>query len=353
MQEAKQNKIIRFLKNNLSVVLILGALFILGGCATDHNNLPGDEMNFGKTSFSFDTEKHPFNVFSTYYIKPGDQLDVLFQIRTWIEKKDFKLAADHVIEVKFVHNPELNEQQTVRPDGNISMPYVGEIFVIGKTIVELQKELKEYYSKVLRNPELYVVVPEFRSAIKELKKDLHTAPRGLSRLVTVRPDGNVSFPMVGELFVANKTIFDVNKCLNEMYEQIVPGLHVDLFLEKHSGTQIYVMGEVTRSGAYNIMKPISVVEAITLAGSYLPSAKLNSIVVVRKMNAKMVATIVNLEDTLALKQDSRFFYLQPDDIVYIPKTRIAKAAEVANYLADMVFFRGWSVGLSWDLDNNN
>ena len=309
-------------------------------------------MLFGKASFSADADQHPFNVFSTYYIKPGDQLDVLFQIRTWIEKKDFLLAADHVVEVKFVHNPELNEQQTVRPDGNISLPYVGEIFVIGKTVVELQEELKEHYSKVLRKPELYVIVPEFRSAIKELKKDLHTAPRGLSRLVTVRPDGNVSFPMVGELFVVNKTIFEVNKCLNEMYEQIVPGLHVDLFLEKHSGTQVYVMGEVNESGAYNIKKPISVVEAITLAGSYLPSAKLNSIVVVRKMNAKMVATIINLEDTLALKKDSTFFYLQPDDIVYVPKSRIAKASEVANYLADMVFFRGWSVGLGWDLDDN-
>jgi polysaccharide export outer membrane protein len=352
MPEVKLNKLICFLKTNIFIGLILGIVFIVAGCATDHDKLPGDEMMFGKESFSSDSDKHPYNVFSQYFIKPGDQLDVLFQIRTWIEKKDFKLAADHVIEIKFVHNPELNEQQTVRPDGNISLPYVGEIYVVGKTIVELQKELKEYYSKVLRKPELYVLVPEFRSAIKELKKDLHTAPRGLSRLVTVRPDGHVSFPMVGELFVVNKTIFDVNKCLNEMYEQIVPGLHVDLFLEKHSGTRIYVMGEVNRAGAFNIMKPISVVEAITLAGSYLPSAKLNSIVVVRKMNAKMVATIVNLEDTLALKQDSRFFYLQPDDIVYVPKTRIAKASEVANYLSDMVFFRGWGIGLGWDLNDD-
>jgi len=141
----------------------------------------------------------PFDVFTEYRISPGDILDVLFQIQTWVEKKNFKLGVDHLVSVSFVHSPELNVEQTVRPDGKITLPYVGEVYVVGKTIEEITRDLKKDFSTILQSPDIYVMVPEFNSAIKELKKDLHTAPRGLSRLSTVRPDGYATFPMLGDV----------------------------------------------------------------------------------------------------------------------------------------------------------
>lgn len=311
----------------------------------------GKEVAMERTSFSFNQNDHPYDIFPEYRIVPGDILDVLFQIRTWTQKEQFKIAIDYTIDVKFIYAHELNESQRVRPDGKITLPYIGDVFVLGMTVDELTKELQNKYKDILNIPELYIEIPEFRSIIKELKADLHTAPRGLSRLTTVRPDGYATFPSIGDVFVAGKTIPEVSKILNEGYQQRLPDLHCDLFLEKHSGSSIYVVGQVAKPGSFEISRPITIMEALSLAGGKIPGAKLNSIFVIRRHDKTMVATRVNLENTLAFTNNSKFFFLQPNDIVYVPQTWISQAAEVARNIADMIFFRGWGLGFSWELHN--
>jgi polysaccharide export outer membrane protein len=305
------------------------------------------EIVLDKTSMSVGQIEHPYNLFPEYRIKPGDLLDVLYQMRTWTKKDKFKIAIDHTVSVKFVHSPELNETQIIRPDGNITLPYLGEVSPVGMTVVEFTNLLKKNYANILKNPEIYVTIPEFQRNIKELKADLHTAPRGLSRLVTVRPDGQATFAMIGHLDVAGRTVPKVNKELNKLYDEMMPGLHCDLFLEKHSGSVIYVVGEVKLPGAYNIIKPISVLEAIALAGSHIPGAKLSSVIIARRNEDKVIATRLNLKKVLTLKEKSKFFYLQPDDIVYVPRTFIKTAADVMNDIASIFMFRGWGANLSF------
>jgi polysaccharide export outer membrane protein len=339
-----------------TAVVLLAFILLLTGCGLNKNSTSGNEVLMDRTTFSSGHIEYPFDLFPEYRIRPGDILDVLFQIRTWIEKKDFKIAINNTVGVNFVHAPELNQKQTVRPDGHISLPYIGSIRVNGKSVDELTIELKRLYKTILQKPDLYIVVPEFRSRIKELKADLHTAPRGLSRLVTVRPDGYVTFPMVGNVFVANKTILEVNKLLNDKYEEIIPDLYVDLFLEKHSSTLVYVLGQVGNPGAYKITRPITVLESLALAGSHLPGAKLSSIIVIRKHEKKIIATRIDVKSALALKDQNKFFFLQPEDIVYVPRTWISKTAELMRDIGDIILFKGWSVGFSWELhdaNNNN
>jgi polysaccharide export outer membrane protein len=331
----------------LSIIVVFSLIGLLG-CSS----MPVEkEVTMERTSFSFAQDEHPYDLFPVYRIVPGDILDVLYQIRTWLKKEDFKIAIDHTIHVKFIYAPELNEEQKARPDGNITLPYIGDVYVVGKTIDELTQELKNRYSKILNIPELFVEVPEFRTSIKELKADLHTAPRGLSRLVTVRPDGFVTFPMVGDVFVAGKTVPEVNKVLNDMYEKMLPDLHCDLFLERHAGSSIYVVGQVKKPGAYQISRPVTILEALSLAEGHIPGAKLDTVFIIRKHEKAMVATRINLEKTLAFSSDSKFFFLQPNDIVYVPQTWISSASEVARDIGNIIFFRGWGFGFTWELHN--
>lgn len=343
-----QRVIFRYLSaGGLAAVLACGA----AGCATQQEVAlePKEEVELQGTTFSEDIETTHFDIFPDYHIQPGDVLDVLFQIRTWIQKDRFEIAVDHVVKVKFVHSPELNEEQRVRPDGRISLPYLGEYYVVGKTVGEIQDELTQLYKSELQDPELYVVIPEFREAIKELKRDLHTAPRGLSRLVTVRPDGKVTFPMLGEMRVAGSTITEINQGLNQQYDRLLPGLHVDLFLEEHAGAMVYVLGEVNAPGAFPVNKPINLLQAISLANSFTSSARLDSVVVIRRHGQRMVATRVDLADTLTFNEKAQLFYLASDDIVFVPKTQLSQAAEIARNISDILFFRGWGVSFSWEL----
>jgi len=328
-----------------------------------------------------------YMLFPDYRISPGDVLDVLYQVKSWEEQPEFHIAVDHVVAVRFIHYPELNETQRVRPDGNISLAYLGSVRVIGKTVEELTQELKESYAEHLKETDLYVVLEEFRGAIKELKADLKTAPRGLSRLVTVRPDGYASFAMLGDLSVAGRTVPEIRKVLDERYQQILPGLSADLFLEKHAGSRIYVFGEVFAPGSYQILRPTSVFEAIAMAGSVKSSARIDSAIIFRQKEDKLLATRVDLKKVMIprkLKEnpdeegpadvseteqaykdltgeakdrggryamaDKTMFYLHPDDTVYIPRRRLNSAAEIMREVGDIFLFNGWSVSFRDSLD---
>ncbi|MBI9020372.1 MAG: polysaccharide biosynthesis/export family protein [Verrucomicrobia bacterium] len=373
----------------VSVAALLGVALGTTGCATDGKLRVGEEVEIGRTTFSEDATDE-YMLFPDYRISPGDVLDVLYQVRSWEEQPNFKIAVDHVVSVRFIHYPEFSETQAVRPDGNISLAYLGSVRVTGKTVEALTEELKTAYRKYLKDPELYVVLEEFRGAIKELKTDLRTAPRGLSRLVTVRPDGYATFAMVGDLAVAGNTIPDMAKVLNERYQSILPGLSADLFLEKHSGSRIYVFGEVNQPGAFEILRPTSIFEAVAMAGSIKSSARIDSAIVFRQKKDKLLATRIDLkkimipsrgeeverydEDEAAMgdtelaynalsgEEDTtspeyrmaqkKMFYLHPNDIIYIPRRRLNSAAEIAREVADIFFFRGWSIGFSGDYNLN-
>ncbi len=366
------------------IAALLGAALGVAGCATDGKLKTGEEIEIGRTTFSEDITSE-YKVFPDYRISPGDVLDVLYQVKSWEEQPEFKIAVDHIVSVRFIHYPELNETQRVRPDGNVSLAYLGSVRVVGKSVEALTEELQEQYGAHLKDPELYIVLEEFRGAIKELKSDLKTAPRGLSRLVTVRPDGYATFAMLGDIYVAGRTVPVVAEVLDKRYQAILPGLSADLFLEEHSGSLIYVFGEVNEPGAYQILRPTSIFEAVALAGSIQSSARIDSAIIFRQKKDKLLATRIDLKKLMIprkLKErpeepevaeageteqaynalqgedggessryqlaDKSMFYLYPDDIVYIPRRRLNTAAEIATEVADIFFFRGWSIGFSGD-----
>lgn len=335
----------------IAVCILLSALF--AGCSDYYRtNLPlAKEMEIPGDTFSFDRGVYPapLHIFAEYKLVPGDLLDVLFQISTWTRKKRFLIGIDHTVSVKFVHAPELNETQKVKADGKISLPYVGEVLVEGKTTDEVASELKKSYATILRFPEIYVAVPEYNSRIIELKHDLHTAPRGLSRLVSVRPDGYCTFPLVGDIFVAGKTIPQVSKELEPLYEHYLPGLHVNLFLQKHAGSRIYVMGRVNHTGAYMIAGPINVMQALTLAGGHLTDADLTRVLIMRRHKEKMVATRLDLSKVLRVEKNADFFYARPDDIIYVPRRGLSQTSEIIKEISDIILFRGWGSSLDGPL----
>jgi polysaccharide biosynthesis/export protein len=105
----------------------------------------------------------------------------------------------------------------------------------------------------------------------------------LSRRVTVRPDGFVTLPLVGDVACGGKTVEAISKEITqkgaEFYtEPLVVSVEV---AELHS-YRIYVLGEVTRPGEFTPTGQVTVLQAIALAGGFTRFAASNEIVIVRK-----------------------------------------------------------------------
>ena len=72
-----------------------------------------------------------------------------------------RLGVADTIEIKFFYSPELDDIQTVRPDGMISLQLIGDVQVAGYTPMEFADILKERYAGELREPKIVVVAKNF------------------------------------------------------------------------------------------------------------------------------------------------------------------------------------------------
>jgi polysaccharide export outer membrane protein len=78
------------------------------------------------------------------------------------QRPRYRVAPGDVMNIQFPFAPEMNQTVTIQPDGYIDLLNVGNFYVQGKTIPELEKSLKEAYGKTLRDPVINVDLKDFQ-----------------------------------------------------------------------------------------------------------------------------------------------------------------------------------------------
>lgn len=105
----------------------------------------------------------------------------------------------------------------------------------------------------------------------------------LSQRTTVRPDGFISVPLVGEVLASGRTAVDIGAEISNRaakYYTQKPVVSIDV-AELHS-YRVYVVGEVARPGEFTPTAQVTVLQAIALAGGFSRFADPNDIVIVRR-----------------------------------------------------------------------
>jgi polysaccharide export outer membrane protein len=100
--------------------------------------------------------------------------------------------------------------------------------------------------------------------------------------VLVRPDGGLSFPLVGDIDAARMTLDALKQELTHRLQKYVPDPVVTVALKQLGGNRIYVLGKVNRPGEFAFSRPLDVMQAISLAGGTTPFASLNDIQILRR-----------------------------------------------------------------------
>ncbi len=94
----------------------------------------------------------------------------------------------------------------------------------------------------------------------------------LSRSVPIAPDGQLQFPFVGEVDAAGRTLTDIERAVTAGLAEQLVSPQVSVALEQLRSYRIYVTGQVTRPGAFDLDGPVSAVQAIAMAGGLTPFA---------------------------------------------------------------------------------
>lgn len=108
--------------------------------------------------------------------------------------------------------------------------------------------------------------------------------KDLQREIIVRPDGGFSFPLVGEIQAAGKTVEQLRNELTESLREYIPKPSVNVSVRQAQGYRFYVMGKVNRPGEFTAVRPVDVVQALSMAGGLNPYASANSIRILRREN---------------------------------------------------------------------
>jgi polysaccharide biosynthesis/export protein len=98
----------------------------------------------------------------------------------------------------------------------------------------------------------------------------------------VRPDGGLSFPLVGDVEAKGHTLRQVRDTIADRLKPYIPDPVVTVAIKEIGGNVIFVLGRVNRPGGYPFSQPIDVMQALSLAGGTTPFAKLNHIVILHR-----------------------------------------------------------------------
>lgn len=153
----------------------------------------------------------------------------------------------------------------------------------------------------------------------------------------IRRDGFIAMRLLGEVRAAGKTPDMLRKELERLYAPKLQIKEVTVLVQ--SSGPVFVGGSVAEPGEIIMEHPITALEAIMRAGGFdTMTAEVRRVVVVRHNAGKRKRSAYELDFKPVLQgKDGYPFYLQPYDIVYVPRTGIAKANQaVEQYINRML-----------------
>lgn len=148
----------------------------------------------------------------------------------------------------------------------------------------------------------------------------------------VRPDGKISFPLVGDVEAIGRTITAVDEELTERLKEYVKSPEVSVAIRRFGGKKVIVLGEVSGPGVYAPTGNSTLLEVIALAGGFLKSAVTSNVVVIRGNRVRSEAIACDLRRALKEGDLSQNIATEPNDIIYVPRRFISGVTDLAGEL---------------------
>jgi polysaccharide export outer membrane protein len=137
----------------------------------------------------------------------------------------------------------------------------------------------------------------------------------LTREVTVRIDGMITVPLLGDVQAAGQTPRKLAEVLRAGLEQFIEAPRVTVGLGQTNSARFYVLGQVGRSGEFLMSGRTTVLQALALAGGFRDFAKTESIVIVRRDQTVIPVNYKRITDGRDLTQN---VVLLPEDTIVVP-----------------------------------
>jgi len=156
----------------------------------------------------------------------------------------------------------------------------------------------------------------------------------LQREVVVRPDGKISFPLIGDVTAEGKTIEELRADVVEKIKLYIKVPQVSVNILEFGGKRVVIMGEISSEGVIRFSAPTRLMEAIALAGGFSGGANPDKIFIIRDAYQDEPTVIVaNANKVMKQARLSENILVHSGDIIYVPRAFIADV----KYFMDNIF----------------
>lgn len=154
----------------------------------------------------------------------------------------------------------------------------------------------------------------------------------LSLEFIVGPDGKLSFPLIGDIDAAGRTLAELDVEITEKLKEYVVDPQVSVMVREFAGDKLIVLGEVKKPGIYKFIGRTNIMTVIGLAGGFTDRAKSAYIVIIRESpDPETGSNLINVPIKSVLRGHvERNIEVAPNDIVYVSRTLVSNLKEFYN-----------------------
>jgi polysaccharide export outer membrane protein len=139
----------------------------------------------------------------------------------------------------------------------------------------------------------------------------------LTRTVAVLPDGRISFPLLGPIPAAGKTVTELSADLRRRLSRFAPDVDLSVIVTQVNSMLIYVIGKVQKPGRYMLNTNITVMQALAIAGGLNPFAKSGDIKIFRQGHSDKYLPF-DYDEVSKGKKFKQNILLRRGDLVVVP-----------------------------------
>ena len=146
----------------------------------------------------------------------------------------------------------------------------------------------------------------------------------LNELQAVRADGKIVLHLIGEVDVRGLTPEQLRHQLAEQYKPHLRDPEIAVLIRETVVRKVFVSGQVQVPGHVDMPGRLTVLSAIVQAGGFdFREAEVGNVVIIRHEGDQRYGYSLNMAPALR-GEETEPFYLKPQDIVYVPRTRISQ-----------------------------
>ena len=176
---------------------------------------------------------------------------------------------------------------------------------------------KEVLAEMSQHPKDFVLGPEDVLEVMVWKN------QDLSRQVVIRPDGMISMPLIGDVRANGLTAQQLANRISEKLREFKENPSVSVSVKEVNSYNVYVLGEVTKPGKYQLKSYTTILQSIAMAGGFTPFASKNRMHVLRLSHngngdTHEIHIPVKYDDLVSGTGSPGNFFLRSGDTIVVP-----------------------------------